>query len=218
MNSQYVSASSEYGEISLKEEIEKTFIFHVSKGYGNKFVYFIVNPTEELQDLITPLESGGSFNCRHFWSYLSPSDIKGTMFSGANPYTNTAIPYTIKKLLLEKEWEFDDDSYTDKCLKTYKSPLAQYNYGYTCKKMRIEFKNTYLVIPNFTGIITPICKTTSKYYKQFEILELTKEYAVILLTYEKTGPPTTMCPRLDIEGTFTWHISGPTLLPPPPIC
>ena len=81
----------------------------------------------------------------------------------------------------------------------------------------IQNKNSYVVTPHFVASMTPIDRTTSKYYKRFELLELTKEYAVVLLTYEKTGPPTTMCPPVDIEGTFTWHISGPTLLPPPPI-
>lgn len=220
MTSQYISASSECGEISLKEEIEKTFIFHVYKGDGNnKIIYFIVNPTEELLDLFGGLQPGGRFNCRYFFSDVSPSDIKGKMFVGINPYDVISIPYTIKKLLLEREWEFDDDSYSDiKCLKTYKSPLAQFNYGYTRKKMTIQFKNSYLVIPRFAAGITPIARTTSKYYKSFELLELTKEYAVGLLTYEETSPSMKMlCPPVDIEGTFTWHISGPTLLPPPPL-
>jgi hypothetical protein len=217
MASQYVLASSEYGEISLKEEIEKTFIFHVSK-LNDKYVYFIVNPTEELIDLLGGLQPGGRFNCRHFFSDVSPSDIKGKMFSGINLHDVISIPYTIKKLLLEREWEFDDDSYSDiKCLQTYKGPLAQFNYGYTRKKIRIQFKNSYLVTPHFAASMTPIDRTTSKYYKRFELLELTKEYAVVLLTYEKTGPPTMLCPPLDIEGIFTWHISGPTLIPPPPI-
>ena len=213
MTSQYVSASSEYGEISLKEEIEKTFIFHVSKN-NNQFVYFIVNPTEEIQELLSGLSAGGHFNNRHFFSDLSPSEIKGTMFSGINPYDVIAIPYTIKKLLLEREWEYDYDSYPDiKLSYTYKSPLAQFNYGYTCKKMKIQFKNAYLVIPNLAGIMTPICRTTSKYYKRFEILELTKEYAVILLIYEKNRSIPGADASLDIEETFTWHISGPTLPP-----
>lgn len=220
MASHYILASSEYGEISLKEEIEKTFIFHVVSKGNNKFIYFIVNPTEELLDLFGGLQNGGRFNCRYFYSDVSPSDIKGKMFSGINPYDVISIPYTIKKLLLEREWEFDDDSYSDiNCLETYKnkSPLAQFNYGYIRKKMRIQFKNSYLVIPHFAASMTPIDRTSSKYYKRFELLELTKEYAVVLLIYEKAGPPTTLCPPVDIEGTFTWHISGPTLLPPPPI-
>lgn len=219
MGSQYVSASSEYGEISLKEEIEKTFIFHVSKD-NNKFIYFLVNPTEEIQEILGGLHPSGQFNNRHFWSDLSPSDIKGQMFSGTTYHTNciVAIPYTIKKLLLEREWEFDDDSYADiKLSYTYKSPLAQFNYGYTHKKMRIQFKNSYLVIPHFAASMTPIDRTTSKYYKRFEILELTKEYAIVLLIYEKNRSIPGADASLDIEGTFTWHISGPTLLPPPPI-
>jgi hypothetical protein len=214
MASDYVLASSEYGEVSLKQEFEKSFIFHVSKSNTN-FIYFIVNPTEELLDLFGGLQPGGRFNCRYFFSDISPSDIKGKMFSGINPHNIISVPCTIKKLLLEREWQFDDDLYSNK---KYKSPLAQFNYGYTCKKMRIQFKNSYLVTPHFVASMTPIDGTTSKYYKRFEILELTKEYAVVLLTYEKTGPPTTMCPPVEIEGTFTWHISGPTLLPlPPPI-
>ena len=221
MASQYVSASSEYGEISFKEEIEKTFIFHVSKSNNpvdSKFVYFIVNPTEEIQELLSGLQDGGHFNCRHFFSDLSPSEIKGKMFSGINSNCPISIPYTIKKLLLEREWEFDDDSYADiKLSYTYKSPLAQFNYGYTHKKMRIQFKNSYLVIPHFAASMTPIYRTTSKYYKRFEILELTKEYAVVLLIYEKNRSIPGADASLYIEGTFTWHISGPTLLPPPPI-
>jgi hypothetical protein len=219
MASHYVLASSEYGEISLKEEIEKTFIFHVSKN-NNKFIYFIVNPTEEIQELVSGLEPrGGHFNHRHFFSDLSPSEIKGKMFSGIlswdvsgsgyNPFPVIAIPYTIKKLLLEREWEYDYDSYTDK------APSVKFNYGYTYKKIKIQFKNTYLVIPHFTGIMTPIVRPTSN--KRFEILELTKEYAVVLLTYEKNRSIPGADASLDIEGTFTWHISGPTLLPPPPI-
>lgn len=216
MASKYVLASSEYGEVSLKQEIEKTFIFHVRKN-DNKFIYFIVNPTEELLDLFGGLQLGGRFNCRHFFSDLSPSDIKGKMFSGINPYDVISIPYTIKKLLLEREWEFDDDSYSHiKLSFTYKGHLAQFNYGYTHKKMRIQFKNSYLVIPHFAASMTPIDRTTSKYYKRFELLELTKEYAVVLLIYEKNRSILTDA-SLDIEGTFTWHISGPTLLPPPPI-
>jgi hypothetical protein len=217
MASHYVLASSEYGEISLKKEIEKTFIFHVSKN-NNKFIYFIVNPTEEIQEILTGLQPGGHFNCRHFFSDLSPSEIKGTMFSGINSYNIIAIPYIVKTLLLKREWEYDYDSYADiKLSYTYKSPLAQFNYGYTCKKMKIQFKNSYLVIPHFSGIITPIDRTTSKYYRRFEILELTKEYAVGLLIYEKNRSIPGADTSLDIEGTFTWHISGPTLLPPPPI-
>ena len=218
MASHYILASSEYGEISLKEEIEKTFIFHVSKN-NNKFIYFIVNPTEEIQELVSGLEPrGGHFNHRHFFSDLSPSEIKGKMFSGINPHNVISIPYTIKKLLLEREWEFDYDSYADiKLSYTYKSPLAQFNYGYTNKKTMIQFKNAYIVIPHFAASITPIDRTTSKYYKRFEILELTKEYAVVLLIYEKNRSIPGADASLDIEGTFTWHISGPTLLPPPPI-
>jgi hypothetical protein len=220
MASHYVLASSEYGEISLKEEIEKTFIFHVSKN-NNKFIYFIVNPTEEIQELVSGLEPrGGHFNHRHFFSDLSPSEIKGKMFSGIlswdvsgsgyNPFPVIAIPYTIKKLLLEREWEYDYDSYTDK------APSKKFNYGYTYKKMKIEFKNTYLVIPHFTGIMTPIDRTTSN-WKRFEILELTKQYAIVLLTYETNHNGPCAKPFIEVEGTFTWHISGPTLLPPPPI-
>jgi len=217
MTSHYVLASSEYGELSLKEEIEKTFIFHVSKN-NNKFIYFIVNPTEEIQEILRGLQPGGHFNCRHFFSDLSPSEIKGKMFSGINPHNVISIPYTIKKLLLEREWEFDYDSYADiKLSYTYKSPLAQFNYGYTNKKTMIQFKNAYIVIPHFAASITPIDRTTSKYYKRFEILELTKEYAVVLLIYEKNRSIPGADASLDIEGTFTWHISGPTLLPPPPI-
>ena len=217
MASHYLLANSEYGEISLKEEFEKTFIFHVRKD-NNKFIYFIVNPTEEIQEILTALQPGGHFNCRSFFSDLSPSDIKGKMFSGINPYNIIAIPYTIKKLLLEREWEYDYDSYTDiKLSYTYKSPLAQFNYGYTNKKMMIRFKNSYLVIPHFAASMTPIDRTTSKYYKRFEILELTKEYIVVLLIYEKNRSDPATDASLDIEGTFTWHISGPTLLPPPPI-
>ena len=74
MASHYVLANSEYGEISLKEEIEKTFIFHVRKD-NNKFIYFIVNPTEEIHEILTALQPGGHFNCRHFFSDLSPSEI-----------------------------------------------------------------------------------------------------------------------------------------------
>jgi hypothetical protein len=228
MSSQYVSTSSEYGEISLKEEIEKTFIFHVSKE-NNKFIYFIVNPTEELQELLSGLQPrGGHLYHRRFFSDLSPSEIKGNMFSGIfsfdvsgsgyNSFPVIAIPYSVKKLLLEKEWEFDDDSCADiKLSYTYKSPLAQFNYGYTHKKMRIQFKNSYLVIPHFAASMTPIGRTTSKYYKRFELLELTKEYAVVLLIYEKNRSIPGADASLDIEGTFTWHISGPTVLPPPPI-
>ena len=186
-------------------------------------MYFIVNPTEEIQELLNNLRQGHGFHCRNFISDLSPSDIKGKMFSGINgvsyPSEVITIPYTIKKLLLEREWEFEHDSYADiKLSYTYKSPLAQFNYGYTCKKIKIEFKNTYLVIPNFAGIMTPIARTTSKYYKRFEILELTKEYIVVLLIYEKNRSIPGADASLDIEGTFTRHISGPTLLPlPPPI-
>ena len=214
MASHYVLANSEYGEVSLKEEIEKTFIFHVSKS-DKKFIYFIVNPTEELLDLFGGLQPGGRFNCRYFFSDISPSDIKGKMFSGINPHNIIfPVPYTIKKLLLEREWQFDDDLYSNT---KYKSPLAQFNYGYTCKKMRIQFKNSYVVTPHFVASMTPIDRTTSKYYKRFELLELTKEYAVVLLTYEKNRSIPGADASLDIEGTFTWHISGPTLLPPPPI-
>jgi hypothetical protein len=213
MASDYVLASSEYGEVSLKQEFEKTFIFHVSK-HDNKFSYFIVNPTEEIQEILNGLQPGGFFNCRHFFSDLSPSDIKGKMFSGINPHNIISVPYTIKKLLLEREWQFDDDLYSNT---KYKSPLAQFNYGYTCKKMRIQFKNSYVVTPHFVASMTPIDRTTSKYYKRFELLELTKEYAVVLLTYEKNRSIPGADASLDIEGTFTWHISGPTLLPPPPI-
>jgi hypothetical protein len=210
MSSQYVSASSEYGEISLKEEIEKTFIFHVSKYDNIKFIYFIVNPTEEIQELLTGLQHGGGFNCRHFFSDLSPSEIKGKMFSGILPWSVIAIPYTIKKLLLEKEWEFDYDLYPDK------TPSAQFNYGYIYKKMKIEFKNTYLVIPHFAGSMTPIGRTTSN-HKCFEILELTKQYAVVLLTYTRHHKAPDLKPFIEVEGTFTWHISGPMILPPPPL-
>lgn len=209
MASHYLLANSEYGEISLKEEFEKTFIFHVSKN-NNKFIYFIVNPTEEIQEILTALQPGGHFNCRHFFSDLSPSEMKGNMFSGINSYDIIAIPYTIKKLLLEREWEFDYDLYPDK------TPSTKFNYGYTYKKMKIEFKNTYLVIPNFAGTMTPIDRTTSKCHKRFEILELTKKHAVVLLTYE-TNRNIMGKPFTEVEGTFTWHISGPTLLPPPPI-
>lgn len=216
MVSQYILATSEYGETSLKEEIEKTFIFHVSKN-NNKFIYFIVNPTEEIQEILTGLQTGGHFNCRHFFSDLSPSDIKGKMFSGINQHDIIAIPYSIKTLLLKREWEYDYDSYADKLSRTYKSPLAQFNYGYTNKRITIQFKNSYLVIPHFAASMTPIDRTSSKYYKRFELLELTKEYAVVLLIYEKNHSIPGADASLDIEGTFTWHISGPTLLPPPPI-
>lgn len=94
MTSQVCSASSEYGEISLKEEIEKTFLFHVHKA-NNKFIYFIVNPTEEIQEILTGLQLGGHFNCRHFFADASPSEINGKMFSGINSYNPIAIPYTI---------------------------------------------------------------------------------------------------------------------------
>lgn len=228
MASQYVSASSEYGEISLKEEFEKTFIFHVQRHANTHtdteddiFTYFIVNPTNEILEIMysPQLGGGGGFNYRTFWSNLSPSEIKGIMFSGIGHYNTEgiirAIPYTLKKLLLEREWEFDYDSYTDiKHSYPYKSPLAQFNYGYTNKKMRIQFKNSYLVIPHFVASMTPIDRTTSKYYKRVEILELTKEYAEVLLIYEKkivNGNPGFNSPYLDIEGTFTWHINGPTL-------
>ena len=212
MTSQYVSASSEYGEISLKEEIEKTFIFHVSKNC-NKFVYFIVNPTEEIQEILNGLKAGGHFNNRHFISDLSPSEIKGKMISGIRPWPILngdviVIPYAIKKLLLEREWEYDYDLYPDK------EPSTKFNYGYTYKKMKIQFKNAYLVIPHFAGSMTPIGRTTSN-HKRFEILELTKEHAIVLLTYQKNhnGPAVNL--SLEVEGTFTWHISGPILIPPP---
>jgi hypothetical protein len=134
-------------------------------------------------------------------------DVSG---SGYNPLPVIAIPYSLKKLLLEREWEYDCDLYPDK------EPSRKFNYGYTYKKMKIQFKNEYLVIPQFAGSITPIGRDTSN-YKQFEIIELTKEYAVVLLTYEKnhSGPAVNL--SFEVEGTFTWHISGPTLLPPHPL-
>ena len=217
MTSPYISTSSEYGEISLKEEIEKTFIFHVSKN-NNKFIYFIVNPTEEIQEILTGLQPGGHFHHRHFFSDLSPSEIKDKMFSGIrswdpsgyNPFPVIPIPYTIKTLLLERDWEYDCDLYPDK------EPSRKFNYGYTYKKMRIQFKNSYLVIPNFAGIMTPIDRTTSN-YKRFEILELTKEYAVVLLTYEKNHNGSATNLSFEVEGIFTWHVSGPTLLNTEPV-
>jgi len=205
MTLSYVSTSSEYGEISLKEEIEKTFIFHVSK-INDNFIYFIVNPTEEIQEILTSLRPGGHFNNRHFFSDVSPSEIKGKMFSGINIYDVIPIPYAIKKLLLERDWEYDYDLYPDK------EPSRKFNYGYTYKKMRIQFKNSYLVIPNFAGIMTPIVRTTSN-HKRFEILELTKEHVVVLLSYEKNHNGPAANASFEVEGTFTWHISGPTLPP-----
>jgi hypothetical protein len=212
MTSQYVSASSEYGEISLKEEIEKTFIFHVSK-INNNFIYFIVNPTEEIQEILTGLQLGGGFHHRHFLSDVSPSEIKDKMFSEIRSWEPSSgcisvrpMPYAIKKLLSERDWEYDYDLYPDK------EPSRKFNYGYTYKKMRIQFKNSYLVIPNFAGIMTPIVRTTSN-HKRFEILELTKEYAVVLLTYEKNHNGPAANASFEVEGTFTWHISGPTLPP-----
>jgi len=204
---EYVCANSEYGELSLKEEFSKTFIFHVRRYYTSikswrksgeeykRYIYFLVNPSEELAELSKQQVQPGDALGRNYLSDLSPSEIKGMFSSMGSMWGEKSIPASIEKLLNEREWEFDCD-WLKEDAKEYanKEVPGNWNQGYIYKKITIHFKNTYLVIPSVTFVITPIGNS-----KTCSILEVTKKYVVFLIT--------DTC--MNNEDLFTWHINGP---------
>jgi hypothetical protein len=197
-----ITFRNECGEISLHKVFNTSYRFSVSKYYSkqkhvetfDQFLYYLLNPSEELNETSKTymFPEWGSYKC--FLSEYSPLQIREKMFANMGVGSDSKpIPYDIRKLLLEREWEFEEE------IKPFHVKDISYerNYQSWYKDITVRLEHLYTVMPNVAFSVTPIHGSNIA----CAIEDLTKQTVTFRLSVMK--------PDADISGILTWHASGP---------